>query len=102
MIRRPPRSTLFPYTTLFRSLFRAGEAAQEERRADLGRVGQPPEELLEEDVGAAIPGRGRQPVHRPGRPPAGGPREALQPSHGAIGEKGGIPAEELVAAVAAQ
>src|SRR2546425_8893913 len=26
MIRRPPRSTLFPYTTLFRSLFfRAGE-----------------------------------------------------------------------------
>src|SRR3712207_7792903 len=24
MIRRPPRSTLFPYTTLFRSAFRAG------------------------------------------------------------------------------
>src|SRR2546427_6955729 len=24
MIRRPPRSTLFPYTTLFRSLFRFG------------------------------------------------------------------------------
>src|SRR3989442_4310740 len=23
MIRRPPRSTLFPYTTLFRSLYRA-------------------------------------------------------------------------------
>src|SRR3989442_15281898 len=29
MIRRPPRSTLFPYTTLFRSLFaRAAGAAQ--------------------------------------------------------------------------
>src|SRR2546423_6943007 len=27
MIRRPPRSTLFPYTTLFRSLFPAGLAA---------------------------------------------------------------------------
>src|SRR2546425_11612370 len=27
MIRRPPRSTLFPYTTLFRSLFRLGLAA---------------------------------------------------------------------------
>src|SRR2546422_3725546 len=27
MIRRPPRSTLFPYTTLFRSGFLAGEAA---------------------------------------------------------------------------
>src|SRR2546427_6076402 len=26
MIRRPPRSTLFPYTTLFRSAFSAGEA----------------------------------------------------------------------------
>src|SRR3712207_116631 len=25
MIRRPPRSTLFPYTTLFRSLLREGE-----------------------------------------------------------------------------
>src|SRR3989442_11585829 len=24
MIRRPPRSTLFPYTTLFRSFFRLG------------------------------------------------------------------------------
>src|SRR2546428_7340233 len=31
MIRRPPRSTLFPYTTLFRSRVRVGE--------DLGRGG---------------------------------------------------------------
>src|SRR5256885_4627944 len=29
MIRRPPRSTLFPYTTLFRSLFGAERAAVE-------------------------------------------------------------------------
>src|SRR3712207_8029304 len=28
MIRRPPRSTLFPYTTLFRSRARTREAAQ--------------------------------------------------------------------------
>src|SRR5256885_11078748 len=27
MIRRPPRSTLFPYTTLFRSVVGGGEAA---------------------------------------------------------------------------
>src|SRR5256885_12933509 len=27
MIRRPPRSTLFPYTTLFRSLARTGRGA---------------------------------------------------------------------------
>src|SRR3712207_8935837 len=31
MIRRPPRSTLFPYTTLFRS-----------RRAGMANVGKPP------------------------------------------------------------
>src|SRR5574337_1635270 len=36
MIRRPPRSTLFPYTTLFRSLAR-GQAAREE--GPLPRVG---------------------------------------------------------------
>src|SRR5947208_15850270 len=27
MVRRPPRSTLFPYTTLFRSIAEAGERA---------------------------------------------------------------------------
>src|SRR5689334_24350682 len=27
MIRRPPRSTLFPYTTLFRSLYRTDQEA---------------------------------------------------------------------------
>src|SRR5256886_10538322 len=30
MIRRPPRSTLFPYTTLFRSIVLHGDAADEE------------------------------------------------------------------------
>src|SRR2546430_6614065 len=29
MIRRPPRSTLFPYTTLFRSLHRAGARGED-------------------------------------------------------------------------
>src|SRR2546426_7810993 len=32
MIRRPPRSTLFPYTTLFRSLPGAAEAARRRGR----------------------------------------------------------------------
>src|SRR2546430_11684458 len=32
MIRRPPRSTLFPYTTLFRSIVSSGTAAIEEAR----------------------------------------------------------------------
>src|SRR3712207_8776822 len=48
MIRRPPRSTLFPYTTLFRSLPRSGargpgrEAARrgaERGSRDAGRLG---------------------------------------------------------------
>src|SRR2546430_11235765 len=33
MIRRPPRSTLFPYTTLFRSLCRAAPTAVPKMRA---------------------------------------------------------------------
>src|SRR3712207_8102097 len=42
MIRRPPRSTLFPYTTLFRSLGLFEEALVDEqpRRGDVGRDGQ--------------------------------------------------------------
>src|SRR5256885_3531089 len=41
MIRRPPRSTLFPYTTLFRSFFlpygAALAAAAEDRREDVAQ-----------------------------------------------------------------
>src|SRR4051812_49704881 len=44
MIRRPPRSTLFPYTTLFRSAMHAGQVDGEgepgtERAWYLGAVG---------------------------------------------------------------
>src|SRR3712207_7908006 len=39
MIRRPPRSTLFPYTTLFRSRGRGGEV---ERGVQLDGVGTGP------------------------------------------------------------
>src|SRR5258708_10317069 len=35
MIRRPPRSTLFPYTTLFRSLLRVSDLL----RTTLGKAG---------------------------------------------------------------
>src|SRR5256885_11424527 len=34
MIRRPPRSTLFPYTTLFRSRLRRGQRSQRLRWRD--------------------------------------------------------------------
>src|SRR3712207_7029784 len=53
MIRRPPRSTLFPYTTLFRSV--AGVVVQVvEHRAALGgglqQVGEPAEGVAAEDL----------------------------------------------------
>src|SRR2546426_6644589 len=38
MIRRPPRSTLFPYTTLFRS-----------RHLDVGNDDRPPEQVVQDD-----------------------------------------------------
>src|SRR3712207_7599748 len=45
MIRRPPRSTLFPYTTLFRSVREQGDERQLDREADDGRS---------EDVGQVV------------------------------------------------
>src|SRR3712207_8467881 len=39
MIRRPPRSTLFPYTTLFRSYLIPGAVGDEERGPPLAAVG---------------------------------------------------------------
>src|SRR3712207_8650808 len=52
MIRRPPRSTLFPYTTLFRSaaalLFGSGEAlGQEAGRAGYGPTQPDPRGMLD-------------------------------------------------------
>src|SRR3954462_16044269 len=40
MIRRPPRSTLFPYTTLFRSRLARHEPTQRTNPPELGILGQ--------------------------------------------------------------
>src|SRR3712207_7714712 len=40
MIRRPPRSTLFPYTTLFRSTAQAGSWTPEATQANARKVAQ--------------------------------------------------------------
>src|SRR5256885_10122594 len=48
MIRRPPRSTLFPYTTLFRSLG---------QRQDTGHRGHPGAPRLPDDGGPAAAGQ---------------------------------------------
>src|SRR3712207_8946662 len=53
MIRRPPRSTLFPYTTLFRSLVAVGDGAFEEAvegAFDVGAAQARAEQLLLEAV----------------------------------------------------
>src|SRR2546425_6292149 len=50
MIRRPPRSTLFPYTTLFRSLGAPGDAG---RQGEVAAV--PPHHFDQE--GALVRGR---------------------------------------------
>src|SRR2546422_4709048 len=41
MIRRPPRSTLFPYTTLFRSLNKMRDQFADGHTADQSCVGRP-------------------------------------------------------------
>src|SRR2546430_9601968 len=58
MIRRPPRSTLFPYTTLFRSAAAATEQVAARLGAELARVASWQEFLgtrLALDVDAMIP-----------------------------------------------
>src|SRR2546422_1757310 len=51
MIRRPPRSTLFPYTTLFRSPMPDAELSGEKRRSKRSELGLRDEELLVVAVG---------------------------------------------------
>src|SRR2546430_17314727 len=92
MIRRPPRSTLFPYTTLFRSLDLDVERGQVRR---IGGRGRAPEQSpgggrlgKRGPVAHALPPRGRH--HPPnetdpesplggGPPPPTGPPETQPP-----------------------
>src|SRR2546430_4456256 len=69
MIRRPPRSTLFPYTTLFRSQL----SAVERRRGD-SRTRPDPKILTDHTVKPRRPGGtcpGARPAPRSRRPSAG-------------------------------
>src|SRR3712207_6955976 len=60
MIRRPPRSTLFPYTTLFRSLGVIPDAAQQA----VGDAGRAPGPARHPVPPLGLPG----PAQDPGRP----------------------------------
>src|SRR3989441_5154586 len=58
MIRRPPRSTLFPYTTLFRSgdvMKESAQAAWSLLRARAGSLGIPLEAFTQTDVHLHLP-----------------------------------------------
>src|SRR2546426_8511746 len=56
MIRRPPRSTLFPYTTLFRSVFRTDGPPYDPRHRRCGLLGRRRRRICEVEV--HIRGRG--------------------------------------------
>src|SRR5258708_20165624 len=50
MIRRPPRSTLFPYTTLFRANAAIPAAAKDKKKADPALKGLPITELSSDEA----------------------------------------------------
>src|SRR3712207_7564119 len=64
MIRRPPRSTLFPYTTLFRSVARRAGGPSDDGEREQAAAGGP-----DLDLG---PHRGTDPAVVAGGPPAVG------------------------------
>src|SRR3712207_5117087 len=91
MIRRPPRSTLFPYTTLFRSPLR-GRRRGRDAGPDLGAVLRPVGACGGGDgggngVGSLLRSRGVAPV---ARRPHGGDRKStrLNSSHAHISYAG--------------
>src|SRR3712207_8493013 len=81
MIRRPPRSTLFPYTTLFRSL---------EHLPHLPRV-LPPRVRVAAPVGAAVVVRQGRHVHPVGGAGAARPGVLVRAQ---VDERGGVRSEE--------
>src|SRR2546422_7234764 len=62
MIRRPPRSTLFPYTTLFRSAEHAGVDVAVRIDLRAAHEANVHEAALSEEEGVGDPGQHRRPV----------------------------------------
>src|SRR2546427_631648 len=106
MIRRPPRSTLFPYTTLFRSVVQRDQDQRAEQRHHQQQVhrgrGTEPAPPQQRDVDQRLPATGqsvpeeqrdqRQPgQHRDARPPAAeaAARTHLGPAAEQYGDSGG-------------
>src|SRR5256886_16756714 len=92
MIRRPPRSTLFPYTTLFRS--RGGTGL--DRKAREGRRLHGPRRVEAAEAGGReAPARGLQGDRAEGRPPAGLRRVPGRPAGGRGAQRYGDADREL-------
>src|SRR2546422_6058011 len=81
MIRRPPRSTLFPYTTLFRSLPHGGEDRRLVQGHDRARVDDLHADVVLLEVGG---GRQRARHHRLRRDDGDRKSTRLNSSHGYI------------------
>src|SRR5258707_7011732 len=75
MIRRPPRSTLFPYTTLFRSQALRGKISLGVANAVVGGTD------LHDDVAAALEMKRREPSLARVHPAAGVRRASRQRAH---------------------
>src|SRR2546421_6121904 len=54
MIRRPPRSTLFPYTTLFRSLRHSGSQSEEYAGRKSGLSGLRRAKIIGRDIAGSV------------------------------------------------
>src|SRR5439155_25366665 len=80
MIRRPPRSTLFPYTTLFRSMAVAGQASRA-REDEVAEPGQPGHRSRRR------PQRNREPSHL-GEAPRDERRAGVLAEPEAVGDPG--------------
>src|ERR1041384_1672606 len=102
MRRRPPRSTLFPYTTLFLSHGRAGGHQAEVDQADDGaaelvgepaadRAGQRAQKRAEEGHARGADRRGETMLELPLNPRAKGEAEADEGAEGADVEHGDDP-----------
>src|SRR3989449_11745460 len=101
MIRRPPRSTLFPYTTLFRSLAADRVCGRGRRVARASLGGRRPLQRRRRRRGRRRPrsglvagsatgggGRGGGDSETPPPPGGGSHRPALPPARGGLGEGG--------------
>ena len=97
MLRRPPRSTLFPYTTLFRSLIFGNTLEYDDSKSVL--------ELLTTNSGIEIKNKFSKSIGvRIGRPEKAAPRLMKPPVHVLfpVAEKGGITRDILKASVASE